>query len=138
MSIAKINDCHYTDGGVLIQVPIKQAILDGCDEIDIIILNKEGNNWTIEHIRNFFHYQIKLLLLMMNKLMDHQIDLGYLSHHANKLVKLNFHYTTKRLTNNYFHVCSNCDSKRFAQKKGVEKKQIWNVSASSDLPIGRL
>ena len=44
----------------------------------------------------------------------------------------------KRLTNNYFHVCSNCDSKRFAQKKGVEKKQIWNVSASSDLPIGRL
>jgi len=44
----------------------------------------------------------------------------------------------KRLTNNYFHVCSNCDAKRFAQKKGIEKKQIWNVSASSDLPIGRL
>jgi|TARA_B100000780_G_scaffold24075_1_gene15335 hypothetical protein len=44
----------------------------------------------------------------------------------------------KRLTNNYFHVCSNCDAKKFAQKKGVEKKQIWNVSASSDMPIGRL
>ncbi len=44
----------------------------------------------------------------------------------------------KRLNNNYFHVCSNCDSKKFAQKKGVEKKQIWNLSASSTMPIGKL
>ena len=44
----------------------------------------------------------------------------------------------KRLSNNYFHVCNDCDSKRFAQKKGVEKKQIWNMPASSDIPIGKL
>ena len=44
----------------------------------------------------------------------------------------------KRLTNNYFHVCSNCDTKRFAQKKGIEKKQIWNLPASSDLDISKL
>ena len=44
----------------------------------------------------------------------------------------------KRLSNNYFHVCKNCDSKRFAQKKGVERKQVWNLSASSDLPISKL
>tara|TARA_B100000683_G_scaffold49776_1_gene47169 strand:- start:546 stop:833 length:288 start_codon:yes stop_codon:yes gene_type:complete len=44
----------------------------------------------------------------------------------------------KRLNNNFFHVCENCDSKRFAQKKGVERKQIWNMSASSDIPIGKL
>jgi|TARA_B100001094_G_scaffold39676_1_gene34223 hypothetical protein len=44
----------------------------------------------------------------------------------------------KRLNNNYFHVCSNCDSKSFAQKKGVEKKQVWNMSASSSTPIGKL
>ena len=44
----------------------------------------------------------------------------------------------KRLSNNYFHVCKNCDSKKFAQKKGVERKQVWNLSASSDLPIGKL
>jgi len=44
----------------------------------------------------------------------------------------------KRLSNNYFHVCENCDVKRFAQKKGVERKQIWNLSASSNLPIGKL
>jgi len=44
----------------------------------------------------------------------------------------------KRLSNNYFHVCSNCDSKVFAQKKGVERKQVWNMSASSSTPIGKL
>lgn len=44
----------------------------------------------------------------------------------------------KRLSNNYFHVCKNCDSKIFAQKKGVERKQVWNLHASSDLPISKL
>ena len=44
----------------------------------------------------------------------------------------------KRLNNNFFHVCKKCDSKRFAQKKGVERKQVWNMSASSDIPIGKL
>ena len=44
----------------------------------------------------------------------------------------------KRLNNNYFHVCGNCDAKVFAQKKGVERKQVWNMSASSSTPIGKL
>ena len=44
----------------------------------------------------------------------------------------------KRLSNNYFHVCKNCDSKVFAQKKGVERKQVWNMTASSSTPIGKL
>jgi hypothetical protein len=44
----------------------------------------------------------------------------------------------KRLNNNYFHVCNNCDSKRFAQKRGVQAKQVWNLHASSDIPISKL
>lgn len=43
-----------------------------------------------------------------------------------------------RITNNVFHVCGNCDAKRFAQKKGQEKKAIWNLTASSDLDISKL
>lgn len=43
----------------------------------------------------------------------------------------------KRLSNNYFHVCSNCDAKRFAQRKGVEQKQIWDLPASTELPVGK-
>jgi DNA-directed RNA polymerase subunit RPC12/RpoP len=44
----------------------------------------------------------------------------------------------KRLSNNYFHVCSNCDAKRFAQKRGIQKKQVWDLPASSDLDISKL
>ena len=44
----------------------------------------------------------------------------------------------KRLNNSYFHVCKNCDSKKFAQRKGVEKKQMWDLSASSTLDISKL
>lgn len=36
----------------------------------------------------------------------------------------------KRLSNNYFHCCSECDSKRFAQHKGVNRKTIWDRPAS--------
>ncbi len=43
-----------------------------------------------------------------------------------------------RLNNNFFHVCENCDVKRFAQRKGVERKQVWNLTASSSRGIGRL
>lgn len=43
----------------------------------------------------------------------------------------------KRLSNNYFHVCSACDAKKFAQRKGVEQKKIWDMPASTLLPIGK-
>jgi hypothetical protein len=44
----------------------------------------------------------------------------------------------KRLSNNYFHVCENCDAKRFAQKKGVDKKKVWSMSASSGISISKI
>lgn len=47
------------------------------------------------------------------------------------------HIDKKRLSNNYFHCCSNCDSKRFAQRKGVEQKKIWDMPASIDWPVSK-
>lgn len=44
---------------------------------------------------------------------------------------------SKRLSNNYFHVCSECDAKKFAQRKGIERKKIWDMPASSNLPVGK-
>lgn len=44
----------------------------------------------------------------------------------------------KRLSNNYFHCCSNCDSKRFAQKKGTDRRTIWDRPASSLDDISKL
>jgi len=44
---------------------------------------------------------------------------------------------SKRLSNNYFHCCSNCDAKKFAQRKGVERKKIWDMPASLDWPVSK-
>jgi len=44
----------------------------------------------------------------------------------------------ERLNNNFFHVCENCDAKSFAQKRGVEKRKVWHLTASSSLPIGKI
>ena len=47
------------------------------------------------------------------------------------------HMDRKRLSNNYFHCCAVCDPKRFAQRKGVEQKKIWDMPASTTLPVGK-
>jgi hypothetical protein len=44
----------------------------------------------------------------------------------------------KRLSNNYFHCCGNCDAKRFAQHKGVDRRTIWDRPASSLDDISKL
>jgi hypothetical protein len=47
------------------------------------------------------------------------------------------HIDRKRLSNNYFHCCADCDAKKFAQRIGVEQKQIWDMPASITLPVGK-
>lgn len=44
----------------------------------------------------------------------------------------------KRLSNNYFHVCSNCDAKVFAQSRGSRRRTMWKLKASSDIPVSKL
>jgi len=43
-----------------------------------------------------------------------------------------------RLNNNFFHCCTNCNPKRFAQKKGAERKIIWDKTVSSLDDISKL
>ena len=43
-----------------------------------------------------------------------------------------------RLNNNFYHVCSDCDVKKFAQSKGIESKHIWDMPVSSLKTLGQL
>jgi len=36
-----------------------------------------------------------------------------------------------RLSNQVYHVCNMCDVKAFAQSKGVETRNVWNMPVSS-------
>jgi hypothetical protein len=39
--------------------------------------------------------------------------------------------TPARASNNFHHVCSKCDVKKYAQKVGIEMRKIWSIDASS-------
>ena len=41
----------------------------------------------------------------------------------------------RRLNNDYYHVCADCNPKQFAQSKGVERRRMWNTPVNSDLKI---
>jgi hypothetical protein len=43
-----------------------------------------------------------------------------------------------RLSNQVYHVCSNCNAKQFAQSKGVERRKIWEMPVSSLKTLGQL
>lgn len=43
----------------------------------------------------------------------------------------------KRLNNNFYHVCGDCDAKKFAQEKGVEARRVWDMPVSSLKTLGQ-
>lgn len=43
-----------------------------------------------------------------------------------------------RINNSVYHVCQNCDSKKFAQEKGVEKRKVWDMPVSSLKKLSQL
>lgn len=43
-----------------------------------------------------------------------------------------------RINNSVYHVCKNCDAKKFAQEKGVEKRKVWDMPVSSLKKISQL
>ena len=44
----------------------------------------------------------------------------------------------RRFSNDYQHVCANCNQKQFAQSKGVENRRLWNLPVDSDIKISKL
>ena len=44
----------------------------------------------------------------------------------------------KRLTNNVYHCCGDCDVKKFAQSKGVEARKVCDMPVSSLKTIDQL
>jgi hypothetical protein len=44
----------------------------------------------------------------------------------------------RRLNNSFFHCCTGCDTKRFAQRKGIERRTVWDMPASSMKDISEM
>lgn len=123
------NGDQYVDGGVLENIPIQQAIDEGCDEIDIIVLSPQRDNVRYAKVNNMFELSSRLVSVMLNEFEKDDIKISKLK--ANhKDVKLNFYYTPTSLTSN----CINFDKKEmkkwweegyeFAKDKSMVKKML--------------
>jgi predicted patatin/cPLA2 family phospholipase len=99
MSLVKKNDCDYGDGGFTNLVPIREAIIRGATEIDVIILNTEVNVQKKIISNNPFSLLINLFGTVLEQVKKKDIALGILAS-KHKHVTLNLFYTPTHLTDN--------------------------------------
>ncbi len=110
MSLAKVNDYEYADGGFGCVIPIREAILRGATEIDAVVLESESLKKQKVLGKNPFSLMINLFGHLMDQVEQNDIAIGKLAA-KNRDVKLNLYYTPTKLTEN-----SLIFSKRLMQK----------------------
>jgi NTE family protein len=99
MSLVSKNGFDYGDGGFSSLVPIREAIIRGATEIDVIVLETEKTTAKITIGKNPFSLLIDLFRIALDQIEKHDILLGNLSADDNN-VKLNIYYTPIDLTHN--------------------------------------
>jgi predicted patatin/cPLA2 family phospholipase len=99
MSLLEKNHCQYADGGFGSLVPIREAILRGAKEIDVIILETEVTQINRMPSKNPFSLLFDVFDFMLTHVERHNITIGKLAAN-NKHVKLNLYYTPTVLTTN--------------------------------------
>ena len=99
MSLVTKNGYDYGDGGFSSLVPIREAIIRGATEIDVIILETEVQVKPKSISRNPFSLMIDLFQILLSQVEKQNITIGKLAA-KNKNVKLNLYYTPTQLTDN--------------------------------------
>lgn len=99
MSLVSKGGFDYGDGGFSSLVPIRQAIIRGATEIDVIVLETEKTMDKIIIGKNPFSLLIDLFRIELDQIEKHDILLGKISAEDNN-VKLNIYYTPINLTHN--------------------------------------
>ena len=99
MSLVSKEGFDYGDGGFSSLVTIRQAIIRGATEIDVIVLETEKTLDKIAIGKNPFSLLIDLFRIELDQIERHDILLGKISAEDNK-VKLNIYYTPINLTHN--------------------------------------
>lgn len=102
MSIFNKNGFEYVDGGLMRSIPIKEAIIAGATEIDVIVLNPENHVNQIEKVRNVLHLIQLLIKTFILKSQSDDLNLFSLIKEVkiSEEIKINIYYTQRDLTNN--------------------------------------
>jgi len=101
MDLVDIKGMEYLDGGVMEHVPLRQAIKDGAEEIDVIILRP--NYSEIEDIwssKNLATVAMRSLELLMKEISDSDLIIGELQSYVGKNITINLYFAPEDLTGN--------------------------------------
>lgn len=93
------NGYQYLDGGVTEHVPIKEALLHNCNEVDIIILRTKERDAELWHGDNMIDVFMRTIDILTRQISLNDVLIGTLEGTQLK-VKLNFYYTPYTLTKN--------------------------------------
>lgn len=99
MSVAKVNDYEYADGGLGCVIPIREAIQRGATEVDAIVLESENMGKQRVLGKNPFSLMMNLFGHLLDQVERNDIVIGKLAA-KNRDVKLNLYYTPTSLTEN--------------------------------------
>jgi predicted patatin/cPLA2 family phospholipase len=99
MSLLVKNKQQYADGGFGSIVPIREAILLGAKEIDVIILDTEVSQINSLPSKNPFSLLFDVFEFMLGRIESNNISIGKLCANDHK-VKLNLYHTPTILTTN--------------------------------------
>jgi len=99
MSLAVKDGYEYADGGLGCVVPIREAILRGATEVDVIILESENLEQQKVLGKNPFSLMLNLFSHLLDQVEKHDITIGKLAA-KNRGVQLNLYYTPSKLTEN--------------------------------------
>ncbi|WP_369049017.1 patatin family protein [Tenacibaculum sp. UWU-22] len=129
MSLLEKNNCQYADGGFGCLVPIKEAVLRGAKQIDVVILETEVTQVNRIPVKNPFSLMLDVFDFMLEHVEKHNIAIGKLMANAND-VELNLYYTPTVLTTNSLVF----DKKKMAKwwQYGFDHAKRKNDSAMSD------
>ena len=130
MSLVSKGGFDYGDGGFSSLVPIRQAIIRGATEIDVIVLETEKTMDKITIGRNPFSLLIDLFRIELDQIEKHDILLGKISAEDNN-VKLNIYYTPINLTHNALIFNKNRMKEWWKEGYEYASNKLKNVTANN-------
>ena len=130
MSLVSKGGFDYGDGGFSSLVPIRQAIIRGATEIDVIVLETEKTMDKITIGKNPFSLLIDLFRIELDQIEKHDILLGKISAEDNN-VKLNIYYTPINLTHNALIFNKNRMKEWWKEGYEYASNKLKNVTANN-------
>ncbi len=99
MSLLEKDGCEYADGGFADLVPISEAIYQGAEEVDVIVLRTDKERESKKPVRNALELTTRVFDFLLQQISEDDIKIGQLVG-KKRMVNLNFYYPPKTLTEN--------------------------------------